>query len=113
MEKKDKGKKPVLKLSRKRALKLLIDEKNKIPKHCNSDTVKVLVSDRIREYPNETFSELNGGLYCNACCKCLSLKKSTIKNHIEGSTHLNHTAAANRESQSHSLSTSIQDFNEV
>ena len=84
---------PLIKISRKRARKLLIEEKNKIPKHRNSDTVKILVSDRIKEYPNETFSEENGGLYCNACCKCLSMKKSTIKNHVDGSTHLNHMAA--------------------
>ena len=44
--------------------------------------------DRVREYPDQLLSVVNGKLCCRACSmQELSLKVSSIKNHIRGESH--------------------------
>ena len=45
-------------------------------------------SQRVSEFPNElVIVSAIGRLFCKACCKTLSVKRSTIVNHIKSSKH--------------------------
>lgn len=63
-----------------------------IAKRWRSDVLSVLVSDRLGEFPDETFIEEGGKLYCQGCRKHLALKKSTVKSHIAGIAHISNVA---------------------
>ncbi len=45
------------------------------------------INIRIREYPNNFFSEVANQLYCNCCTKFISLKKDIINKHVDGPRH--------------------------
>ena len=45
-------------------------------------------AQRVREYPNEPFSVSNKKLFCKACREELSIKKSSVENHIKLSKHV-------------------------
>ena len=45
-------------------------------------------SKRVSEYPQEPFSVSSGKLFCKACREILSVKSSTLQNHIKSEKHL-------------------------
>ena len=54
-----------------------------------TDPKTVTPAQRIRDFPNECLEIKNNKLFCVACREVLSLKKSTVKNHITGDKHKN------------------------
>ena len=53
----------------------------------NSDTVKVPLRERVRQFPDENFILREGKLFCNACRQILSTKKSVLKIHVSSKKH--------------------------
>ena len=53
----------------------------------NSDTVKVPLHERVRQFPDENFIVREGKLFCNACRQILSTKKSVLKIHVSSKKH--------------------------
>ncbi|KAK3725261.1 hypothetical protein QZH41_001278 [Actinostola sp. cb2023] len=53
----------------------------------NSDTVKVPLHERVRQFPDENFIVREGKLFCNACREILSTKKSVLKIHVSSKKH--------------------------
>ena len=53
----------------------------------NSDTVKVLLHERVRQFPDENFIVREGKLFCNACRQILSTRKSSLKIHVSSKKH--------------------------
>ena len=49
--------------------------------------MKTSAWDRLKDFPNHHFAVVNQKLRCNACCEDFSLKKSTIKKHVESAKH--------------------------
>ena len=43
---------------------------------------------RVREYPDESLTVSSGFLFCRACRERLSLKSSSLKNHINSKKHI-------------------------
>jgi hypothetical protein len=69
-----------------------------------SEPVNVEIETPLTQNPNESFKAVRGKLggqvlFCEACSKELSRKKSTIKNHIQGASHVASLARFNREAQ--------------
>ena len=56
--------------------------KRKKTSHLNSEPKVVSVYERIKEFPDQSFIINLGKLYCTCCSTEISLKKSTIANHI-------------------------------
>ena len=48
---------------------------------------KVLPTQRVSEFPGEQLSVSLGRLFCNACRETLSVKRSTVLNHIKSAKH--------------------------
>lgn len=72
-------------LSRKRKIenpKASGERKRKTTVTNPTDPRNVSPVDRVKEFPNECLTVRQGKLFCFACCEELSLKKSTVKNHI-------------------------------
>lgn len=76
------------KLSRKRKLKTSSGiYKRKGDKRTTSKRAKTAF-DRVKEFAGEQLTVVNGKLSCRACCiQDLSLKKSSIANHVKGESH--------------------------
>ena len=53
----------------------------------NSDTVKVPLHERVRQFPDENLIVREGKLFCNACREILSTKKSVLKIHVSSKKH--------------------------
>ncbi|PFX14310.1 DNA-directed primase/polymerase protein [Stylophora pistillata] len=53
----------------------------------NSNTVKVPLHERVRQFPDENFIVREGKLFCNACRQILSTKKSVLKVHVSCKKH--------------------------
>ena len=53
----------------------------------NSDTVKVPLHERVRQFSDENFIVSEGKLFCNACRQILSTKKSVQKIHVSSKKH--------------------------
>ena len=53
----------------------------------NSDTVKVPLHERVRQFPDENFIVREGKLFCNACRQILSTKKNVLKIHVSSKKH--------------------------
>ena len=54
---------------------------------CEADPKNVTVSDRLKEYSEETFVSSCGHLFCSSCREVVSLKKSVIAHHIVSQKH--------------------------
>ena len=54
---------------------------------CEADPKTVTVSDRLKEYSEETFVSSCGRLFCSSCREAVSLKKSVIEHHIVSQKH--------------------------
>ena len=54
----------------------------------SSDPTTVTTYKRVNDFPGEPFMVLSNKLYCKCCYADLSLKLSTIKDHIRGSATL-------------------------
>ena len=65
-------------INRKR--KLYVNE-GKYKQRGRQKSVKMSVWDRIKEYTNQHFCNINGTLRCNACSEMISSKKSSIEKH--------------------------------
>ena len=50
-------------------------------------TVNVKPDQHVKEYPHEHFTVSNGKLFCEACREQMSLKKSSLNNHIQSVKH--------------------------
>ena len=75
-------------LSRKRKIKVTqgVNKRRKIK--VTKSILKKTAEDRVREFPDNFLSVRNGLLHCRACnLPDISLKKSTIKSHLQGETH--------------------------
>ena len=48
---------------------------------------KVKPIKRVKEYPIEQLTVSGGHLFCNACRETISVKRSTVSNHIKSSKH--------------------------
>ena len=60
--------------------------------------------DHMKDYPKQHFAVVSGNLRCNACSETLSLKQSSIDNHIKSSQHTNGVARIAKDTkQSHSI----------
>ena len=53
----------------------------------NSNTVKVPLHERVRQFPDENFIVREGKLFCSACRQILSTKKSVLKVHVSSKKH--------------------------
>ena len=53
----------------------------------NSDTTKVALHDRCKQFPDEHFTVRMGKLFCNACREVLCTKKSVLQYHISSKKH--------------------------
>ena len=71
-------------INRKRTLYV---NEGKYKQRGNQKSVKMSVWDRIKEYPNQHFCNINGKLRCNACSEMISSKKSSIEKHIKSKKH--------------------------
>ena len=70
-------------LARKRTIKTNPPVGKKRGKgRCEADPKNVTVSDRLKEYSEETFVSSCGRLFCSSCREVVSLKKSVIEHHI-------------------------------
>jgi len=68
---------------------------------------------RIKEYPNEQFSVSNKKLFCKACREELSLKKSSVENHIKSSKHVKgKQRLSKKEAREKDLAESLRSYNE-
>ena len=54
---------------------------------CEADPKNVTVSDRLKEYSEETFVSSCGRHFCSSCREVVSLKKSVIEHHIVSQKH--------------------------
>ena len=63
-----------------------LEESGRKRQNC-SDTKYISIPERLLEYPNQTLHDRDGELFCDACAKVISMKKSTVKNHVEGVSH--------------------------
>lgn len=52
-----------------------------------SNTTKVALHDRCRQFPDEHFTVREGKLFCNACREILGTKKSVLQYHISSKKH--------------------------
>ena len=71
-------------INRKR--KLYVNE-GKYKQRGSQKSVKMSVWDRIKEYPNQHFCNINGKPRCNACSEMISSKKSSIEKHVKSKKH--------------------------
>ena len=55
----------------------------------NSDTTKVPLHERVRQFPGENFIVREGKLFCRVCKKILCSKKSVLHIHISPMKHQN------------------------
>ena len=76
-------------LSRKRKVEQPKGSGEKRKSKTPTDPSKISPKDRIKEFPNEYLEVRHDKLFCLACRKELSLKKSTINNHVYSNTHKN------------------------
>ena len=67
-------------LARKR--KIERPKKRKSSVSNQTDPKSVSPAQRVKDFPNECLDVREGKLFCVACREVLSLKKSTVKNHI-------------------------------
>ena len=64
------------------------DKKRKSGASNQTDPKTVSPADRVKQFPGECLEAKHGKLFCVACREELSLKKSTVKNHIySGNKH--------------------------
>ena len=73
-------------IARKR--KLLVN-KGKYKQRESKATASTTAWDRLKEFPNHHFAVIDRKLRCDACSEELSMKKSSIKKHIESRKHKN------------------------
>ncbi len=52
------------------------------------DPKSVSPSERLKQFPEESFKISNNKLFCTACREPLSIKKSVIEGHIKSSKHI-------------------------
>ena len=48
---------------------------------------RVLPSERVKEFPNEDLTVSVGRLFCNSCRETISVKRSTVTNHVRSTKH--------------------------
>ena len=77
-------------------------------------TVNIKPGQHIKEYPSEHFTISNGKLFCEACRKQLSLKKSTLNNHIQSTKHKDRKIKLQeKEKQDQTIVQALQKYNET
>ena len=73
-------------IARKRKLPI---NKGKYKQRESKSTASTTAWDRLKEFPNHHFVVIDRKLRCDACSEELSMKKSSIKKHIESRKHKN------------------------
>ena len=74
-------------LARKRKLRCNPGKRKTTKTSSNFDPKGVKPQDRVRKYPNDCLSVSNGKLFCSACREELSLKSSSLTNHLNSQKH--------------------------
>ena len=75
--------------------------------------VRIGPAQPVREYPNEPFSVSNKKLFCKACREELSIKKSSVENHIKLSKYVKgKERISKKETREKDLSESLQKYND-
>ena len=76
------------------------DPKGVSPQHC------------VREFTNESFTDLHGHLFCTACRKRLSLKRSILKNHVQSAKHQkSQQRIKHKEARQQDIAASLRKYN--
>ena len=74
-------------LTRKRKLQCNPGKHKKTDSSTYSEPKGVKPQDRVRKYPKECLSVSHGKLFCIACREELSLKSSSLRNHLKSLKH--------------------------
>lgn len=79
----------------------------------SSDPKKVTAQQRVQEYSSEPFTVSAGKLFCNGCREELSLKRSSINNHVKCSKHKERKEKlATRDKREKDIAKALQKHNE-
>ena len=88
-------------------------KKTKPSSSVNSEPKGVKPQDRVRKYPNESLSVSHGKLFCTACREELSLKSSSLTNHLKSQKHKEGRERLKRkEARERDIANKITDYNE-
>jgi len=91
-----------------------VGKRRKTRGNSSSDPKKVTPQQRIKEYNNEPFVLSAGKLFCSACREELSLKRSSVNNHIRSSKHKDRKVKLHsKEKQEKDIANALRKHNEV
>ena len=101
-------------LTRKRKVQCNPGKRKKVKpsSSSNSEPKGVKPQDRVRKYPNDCLSVSNGKLFCSACREELSLKSSSLTNHLKSQKHKEGKERVKRkEARQRDIAKQLTDYN--
>ena len=101
-------------LSRKRSIvrNPPFGKKKSRPRSASFDPKNIKPTQRVKEYQNEPFTVSNCNLFCKGCKEEISVKKSSIENHLKSLKHRNgKEKLRRRETQEADIAESLAKYN--